>query len=270
MEDTAHHRRQARRQAAAQAGLGGLLIPVAAVTAIFGETLGLLTLLGVAAAYLLLAASNPVIRSKLLDFSRTTTPHASLGVCIPILVLSGIFGGPIVVAVAILVVGLAGFLMAMNSGGPSAPIPAPTESLAQTAPPALPAQAQGEKIEPLDVRALCRGLPPMQAGQVVKAVEELELAMAEAERRGNVKAAFDARQALNDYLPGTVEAWKAQRPEDQDMAELERALEEVRAIAGTTDGSAQRRAWETQQRFLKARAPQEGLPLEAGTGLNKK
>ena len=89
------------------------------------------------------------------------------------------------------------------------------------------------------------------------AVEELELAMVEAQRRGNVKAAFDARQALTDYLPGTVEAWKAQRPEDQNVSELNRALEEVRAIAGSSDGSAQRRAWETQQRFLKSRTGEE-------------
>ena len=261
-------RRRAQQQAASTAGLGALMIPLLALSFVFGKTLAPLTLLLVVAAYMIAAFLNPEIRARLTGFTRTGTPYALMALSIPMLALSGVFGGPFMMTVVILLVGVLGFMLALNSEPqPVSPDWTQTDSPAaqpQSAAPALPVQAQGEKISELDVRALCRGLPPMQAGQIMSAVEELELAMVEAERQGNMKAAFDTRQALTNYLPGTVEAWKAQRPEDQDITELNRALEDVRAIAGSLDGSAQRRAWETQQRFLKSRGPQ-GESLEAMT-----
>jgi hypothetical protein len=93
------------------------------------------------------------------------------------------------------------------------------------------------------------------AGQVVATVEHLETVAAEAKRSGDTRRVYDAQQGLTDYLPNTVNAWKAQAEDQRDLSELEWALTQVREIAGTddADGEAGRRAWETQQRFLASR-----------------
>ena len=248
---TVQQRKKLKRPAEA---IGGLLIGMTAISLIFGNAFVAFTLFAVVAAFFVLAGMSGDFRGRLQAFLQSREARSGLGLVVGALALVGIFGNAFLMTVVILLAGLAILLLSRGRQVPLHEMPQWNDAAnPHPAPQALPTEAQGEKISELDVRALCRGLPPMQAGQVMAAVEELELAMVEAERRGNVKAAFDARQALTDYLPGTVEAWKAQRPEDQNVSELNRALEEVRAIAGSSDGSAQRRAWETQQRFLRSR-----------------
>ena len=86
-------------------------------------------------------------------------------------------------------------------------------------------------------------------------MDQLEAVEVRASQGGDARRSFDARQSLSDYLPGTVQAWKAQPEDERDPAELERALGQIRRIAGSDTSSREsaRRAWETQQRFLEAR-----------------
>lgn len=274
-QDTSDTRQERRRRWKTPAEAhGAVLIGMLAVSLIFGNAFVAATLLGVVAVFAVLSALNSTFKARFTQFSQTPSALSGSSMLVGALALAGIFGNPLLMTLVILLAGLAVLFLAISSS-PAAPhvttppipnfVPVPAAVA-----PALPAQAQGEKISELDVRALCRGLPPMQAGQVMTTVEELELAVAEAQRRGNVKAAFDARQALTDYLPGTVEAWKAQAQQDRRLEELDQALNEVRAIAGTSDGSAQRRAWETQQRFLRSRGPQGESTLTGETDELKK
>lgn len=244
--------------------LGGILIPMLVLSLVFGKFLGGITLLGAVAVIGIMSMLDAGFRARLVAVTQQPDKplQKGMGLAIPALALSGIFGGPILMVALIVILAVLGILYVFGINSPNIPAPETPVPLPTTLPAALPAQAQGEPISALDVRALCRGLPPLQAGQVISTVEHLEFAMAEAESRGNVKAAYDARQALREYLPNTVEAWKAQAEQDQHLAELDRALLEVRAIAGTDDASAQRRAWETQQRFLRSRGGQSDLSLE--------
>lgn len=281
-DDTREYRRERRRRrwrTPAEAH-GAMLIGMLAIAFVFGNgnPIAAITLVVVTALFAVLSAINSTFGARLKQFSQTPTALSGSTMLVGALALTGVFGNAFLMALVILLAGLAIVFLAATSAAQTSEAASsatpfiPDIRPADPTPAALPAQAQGETISPLDVRELCRGLPPMQAGQVMNAVDYLEVAVTEAEKRGNSRAAYDARQALTDYLPSTVQAWKAQRPEDQDVSELDRALDEVRAIAGTTDGSAQRRAWETQQRFLKSRGPQEttSTSLEPGTGLERK
>ena len=125
----------------------------------------------------------------------------------------------------------------------------------------LPAIAIGRGDGAVDIRSVNATDVRFAAGDVFVTVEHLEQAAARAEAHGQTRAAFDARQSLHDYLPSTVEAWKAQDSADRRAEELAQALAEVRAIADSEDArAAQRRAWETQQRFLRSRSPDAALP----------
>ncbi|WP_189012401.1 hypothetical protein, partial [Deinococcus malanensis] len=125
----------------------------------------------------------------------------------------------------------------------------------QVTPAALPAQASAEMLPSLDVRELCRGLPPTLAGEVLATVDQLEAVAVQARASNDTRRAFDARQGLSDYLPETVRAWKAQRDDERDPNELARALTQILRVAGSETSSRDSvlRAWETQQRFLEAR-----------------
>lgn len=260
-EDREHrHERRERRRAARRddplSAQGGTLIALLVTGLIFGEALvgfALLVLVAVfAAAYLVLPGAQRGLSALL------PTPgfKRAAGLVIPVFVLAGIFGTPLLM---VLVLVIAALMLAAAVFGvrPAAPFPeAGVQAVTPPAAvPALPAQASGETISEIDIRALCRGLPPAVAGQVFATVEHLEMVAVEARKNGDTRRSYDARQGLTDYLPNTVNAWKAQAEEGRDLGELTRALEQVREIAGADDsgGEAGRRAWETQQRFLASR-----------------
>lgn len=210
-----------------------------------------------AAAYLVL----PGARHGLSALLPTPGLRRAAGLVVPVFVLAGIFGNPLLM---VLVLVIAALLLAAVVFGFQPAAPTPQEGmeadLKPAAVPALPAQSSGETVSEIDLRALCRGLPPAVAGQVFATVEHLETVAAEAKRSGDTRRSYDARQGLTDYLPNTVNAWRAQAEDRRDLDELTRALEQVREIAGADDsgGEAGQRAWETQQRFLASRRGEKG------------
>lgn len=116
-------------------------------------------------------------------------------------------------------------------------------------------------------------LPPVPAGperpEVVKLRDELETALTRAGHSGSPRAVFDAREALERYLPETVALYQALPVTERDPADLDLALRHIRQIGVGEDLGAARRAWDTQRRFLADRAGvQEGdgllLPERAG------
>lgn len=253
-------RRSGRREDPSSA-LGGTLIALLVTGLIFGEALVgfvLLALVAVfAAAYLVL----PGARHGLSALLPTPGLRRAAGLVVPVFVLAGIFGNPLLM---VLVLVIAALLLAAVVFGFQPAAPTPQEGmeadLKPAAVPALPAQSSGETVSEIDLRALCRGLPPAVAGQVFATVEHLEMVAAEAKRSGDTRRSYDARQGLTDYLPNTVNAWRAQAEDRRDLDELTRALEQVREIAGADDsgGEAGQRAWETQQRFLASRRGEKG------------
>lgn len=116
----------------------------------------------------------------------------------------------------------------------------------------LPQVATGEQVNPIDVRDLCRELPAALAGEVIHTVEHLERAAEQARSGGDTRRIFHAQQALTDYLPQTVQAWKRQSSESRDPAELADALAQIRDIAqpSALQSEQAQREWEVQQRFL--------------------
>lgn len=132
---------------------------------------------------------------------------------------------------------------------PGAPQPAPA-----VAP--LPQTATGESVSPLDVRELCRELPAALAGEVMHTVEHLEKAAQQARIGQDARRSFQAEQALSEYLPQTVRAWKGQASETRHPGELADALAQIRDIAepGAQQSEQARRDWEVQQRFLLSKA----------------
>lgn len=254
-------RRARRRRKGAQGGLLALMIPVFVLSLVFsrGEPLpGLAVLLLVGLALALLFGNARTGANLRAVFARPETAGV-VSLLIPAVAVSGVFGGPALM-LAVLTLAFAGLLLAAfrgvalihEAGLPPAPaIPAPS----QPVPAALPAQPSAEVLPQLDVRELCRGLPAALAGEVLSTVDHLETVAVQAREGGDTRRAFDARQSLSDYLPGTVQAWKAQPEDERDPAELGRALGQIRRIAGSDTSSREsaRRAWDTQQRFLEAR-----------------
>ncbi|CAM3856269.1 MFS transporter [Deinococcus saxicola] len=256
--------RRARRRNDPLSMLGGTLIALFAIGLIFSEgnaavgstLLGLVALL--TALYFVSAQAQRGMTTLLTlpGFRRT------FRLIIPVFAVAAIFteGNPALMILVLVVAALAlAAAMLTVRTGPSS-VPDVEEMKPPAAVPALPVQSSGETISEIDIRALCRGLPPAVAGQVFATVEHLETAAAEAKLNGDTRRSYDARQGLTDYLPNTVNAWKAQPEDGRDLDELTRALEQVREIAGAGDsgGEAGRRAWETQQRFLAARKGEKG------------
>ena len=278
-EEQTKRRRKGRRPKRPQrpgevwSAVGGLLVGALVISLIFGNSSVGFVLLLASASVLTVGAAHPEARRRLTAFFSSKVVQESGGLAVGALVLAGIFGNEFLMVAVILI--LTALVFALGVFAPTPPGGAPvraTEPPAEPEPapvPALPAQAQGEAVSPIDIRALCRGLPPALAGDVFVTVEHLEQAALRAEASGQARAAFDARQSLRDYLPNTVEAWKAQDHADRRAEELAQALAEVRAIADSGDTrAAQRRSWETQQRFLRSRSPDAPLPdpdPESGT-----
>ncbi len=239
--------------------LGGTLIALFAIGLIFseGNVLVGLSLLGLVALLTTLYFISAQAQRGLTTLLTLPGFKRTFRLIIPVFAVAAIFteGNPLLLILVLVVaaLALAAAMLTVRTGLSSAPDM--QEAKQAAAAPALPAQASGETISEIDIRALCRGLPPAVAGQVFATVEHLETAAAEAGKNGDTRRSYDARQGLTDYLPNTVNAWKAQAEDQRDLDELTRALEQVRQIAGAGDsgGEAGRRAWETQQRFLASR-----------------
>ncbi|GGM09298.1 hypothetical protein [Deinococcus aerophilus] len=247
--------RRARRAGDPLSAFGGLLIALFVTGLIFGNALVGVTLLVLVALFAAAYFVSAQVRGGLSAVVTAPEFRRSSGLVIPVFVLAGIFGNALLMVLVLLIAALALAAAALTvRAGPAIPQAAP-EVPDSAAVPALPAHSSGETISEIDIRALCRGLPPAVAGQVFATVEHLETVAAEAKKSGDTRRSYDARQGLTDYLPNTVHAWKAQAEDQRDLGELTRALEQVREIAGVDDagGEAGRRAWETQQRFLASR-----------------
>lgn len=263
--------RRSKQRKGGEIGLLALLIPVFVLSLVFsrGNPLpGVAVLLLVALVLGLVFGSARTGANLRAVLARPETAGA-VALMIPAMAISGVFGGPWLM-LAVLALAFAGLLLAAFRGvalvqeatlTPPAPSsaaqpPAAQPPAAQLAPAALPAQPSAEVLPPLDVRELCRGLPPALAGEVLATVDHLEAVEVQARQGGDVRRSFDARQGLGEYLPETVRAWKAQREGERDPAELARALTQIQRVAGpdTFSSESARRAWETQQRFLESRA----------------
>ncbi|MCP2013844.1 hypothetical protein L1280_000972 [Deinococcus sp. HSC-46F16] len=258
-------RRARRRRKEDPLGLLALLIPIFVLSQVFsrGNPLPGLAVLLLVALTLLLLFGNPRTGANLRAVFARPQAAGVLALLIPAVAVSGVFGGPwlmlAVLSLAFVGLGLAAFRgvdLIHEAGLTPAP---PVSAVPQPAPAALAAQPSAEVLPQLDVRELCRGLPPALAGEVLSTVDHLETVAVQAREGGDTRRAFDARQSLGDYLPGTVQAWKAQPEDERDPAELGRALSQIRRIAGSDTSSREsaRRAWDTQQRFLEARTEKE-------------
>ena len=247
--------RRARRAGDPLSAPGGLLIALFVTGLIFGSVLVGVTLLALVALFAAAYFVSPQAQRGLSAVVTAPEFRRRSGLVIPVFVLAGIFGNPVLMVLVLLIAALALAAATLTSRAGPVTSPAAPEVPDAAAAPALPAQSSGETISEIDIRALCRGLPPAVAGQVFATVEHLETVAAEARRNGDTRRVYDAQQGLRDYLPNTVNAWKAQAEGERDLSELEWALTQVREIAGTddADGAAGRRAWETQQRFLASR-----------------
>ncbi|MDV6375116.1 hypothetical protein [Deinococcus arenicola] len=264
-DDIERQQRRAERRAGRRndplSMLGGTLIALFAIGLIFSEGSAAVgfTLLGLVALLTGLYFVSAQAQRGMTTLLTLPGFRRTFRLIIPVFAVAGIFTeGNIALMILVLVVAalaLAAAMLTVRTGPAAAfqqvEIPDPTPAAA----PALPAHSSGETISEIDIRALCRGLPPAVAGQVFATVDHLETVAAEARKSGDTRRSYDAQQGLKDYLPNTINAWKAQAEGERDLGELERALTQVREIAGTDDvgGEAGRRAWETQQRFLASR-----------------
>jgi len=237
------------------------LVPVFVLSLVFsrGEPLlgiAVVLLAGLAASLLLgNARTGANLRAV---FARSETAGMTF-LLIPATAVGGVFGGPVLMLLVVALAAAALLLVAFRGvevlSGVVSTSAAPVEKS-----PTFPAQASDEIPPGLDLRELCRGLPPTLAGEVLATVDHLEAVEVQARRSGDARRSFDARQGLDEYLLGTVRAWKAQREDERDPAELARALTQIQRIAGSGPFSSEsaRRTWDTQQRFLNSRS---GKPL---------
>lgn len=239
-------------------GLLALVIPIFVLSLVFsrGEPLpGMAVVLLLALAVGLRFGNARTGANLRTVFARPETAGA-VSLLIYAVAVSGVFGGPVQM-LAVLALAFAGLLLAAFRGVTLVQevTETPLTPSAQFTPAALPAQPSAEVLPSLDVRDLCRGLPPTLAGEVLATVDQLEAVAVQARGSGDTRRAFDARQGLSEYLPETVSAWKAQRDDERDPDELARALTQILRVAGsgTSSSDSVRRAWETQQRFLEAR-----------------
>ena len=180
----------------------------------------------IAAVYVL----SPQAQQGLSVRAATSSFKRAVGMVIPIFVLAGIFGNPMLMVTVLLLatLALAATVFSVRSVLTDVPqMKSRDTSTSHTTVPALSAQSSGEIIPEINIRALCRGLPPAVTGQVFATVEHLEMMVAEAKRSGDTRRAYDAQQGLKDYLPTTINAWKAQTEDQRDVGELTRALEQV-------------------------------------------
>jgi len=258
-------RRQRGRKPPVEA-LFGLLIPMFVLSLVFGrgEPLPGMAVLLLAALAAFLLRGNARTGTNLRAALSQREAQGVAALLIPAMAISGVFGGPVMMC---MVVGLAmlGLLLVAGQGGAGGDATPQEQDLAgRNVSPSLPVQTGAEVLPSLDVRDLCRGLPPTLAGEVLVTVEHLETVQVQARQEGQTRRTFDAEQSLRSYLPETVRAWKAQSPDRRDPTELERALEQIRRIPGADEqgGETARRAWETQRRFLESRAEKPKLELE--------
>lgn len=247
-------------------GLLALFIPIFVLSLVFsrGEPLPGMAVVLLLALALSLRFGNARTGANLRAvFARPETTGV-VSLLIPAMAISGIFGGPVLM-LAVLALAFTGLLLAAFRGGALVQESMPA-SLRPSAPhtPALPAQPSAELMPALDLRELCRGLPPVLAGEVLATVDRLEAVALQAGEQGDTRRAFDARQGLSEYLPETVRAWKAQQGDERDPDELAQALTLIQRLVGSDTSSKEslRRTWETQQRFLKARTGQSANDTE--------
>lgn len=280
----AKRRKKRAKKPTSWSDIGGTLIGMFVCAGIFGEgadSMALMLMLVAAAA--MWSLFDKKMGQKYEQALLHDKGDDVLGFGIAAVVLAGIFGDSSIVALALFVIFALVTMQALRQKVPHADAHddahdtahgstdgtrggvdlskagqmshVPQSQAAQPA--ALPAQSSGEVVN-LDVGRLCEGLTPVLAGQVVLLTNELKTQQAAIPLDGDHDARkhYELKEALNNHLPETVEAWKAQRHEDKDPKELEDALTKLRemALSGQTDDAETRRqAWEIQKRFLDSR-----------------
>ncbi|MFC6590940.1 hypothetical protein ACFP81_02110 [Deinococcus lacus] len=196
---------------------------------------------------------SPVTARRLQSAVEHKELAAAYGFLGPAVILAGIFadGHPAVMLAVLGVFALGTALVALRGVAASGTLPA--ESLTvqpvPAAPAPLPQTSAGELPMP-DVRQLCQGLPPVLAGEVLQTLDSLEAAAQRARSGGDARQQFESEQALSEYLPQTVTAWKRQGEAGRRPEELSKALAQIRAIAEGDGGGYGGQDWEVQRRFL--------------------
>lgn len=236
---------------------GGISIPLFILGLIFGKNE---LLIGSSVLFLLILViglyfSRLAPARALFNDLTQNSNKSNVGLIIPLFVIAGIFGGDLLM---LLVLGLAALMLFAGviyyARSPTQPQnELPSVSLDK----ALPAISSGEVMPELNVRELCRGLPPSLSGQVMLTLEHLETVATTAETNHDTRRAFNAKQGIQDYLPNTVQAWKDQPESQRHTEELEQALRQIRDIAGENNDKAAKMTWETQQRFLSSKSKEK-------------
>lgn len=238
---------------------GGISIPLFILGLIFGKNellIGSSVLLLLMLVIGLYFSRFAPARALLNDLIQSSNKN-NVGLIIPLLVVAGIFGGDLLM---LLILGLAALMLFAGviyyAHAPQLE-PKNAELPIVSLDKALPATSNGEVMPELNVRELCRGLPPSLSGQVMLTLEHLETVATTAEAHHDTRRAFNAKQGIQDYLPNTVQAWKDQPESQRHTEELEQALRQIRDIAGENNDKAAKMTWETQQRFLSSKSKEK-------------
>lgn len=101
--------------------------------------------------------------------------------------------------------------------------------------------------------------PPRRNSTSWRSVQQvqrvLEQSVQDAEKVGDAQWLFDARTALTEYLPETVNLHVQRQGKEQDP-EFQTMLSDIQAIGTRVSHENLQRRWESQQRFLSERAKQ--------------
>lgn len=92
--------------------------------------------------------------------------------------------------------------------------------------------------------------------------ETLELALRENERLQDTRRTFEARTALTQTLPETVQAYEHLHPDDRDPAVFSRVLEQL-TLPSRPDRTSDRQRWDTQVRYVTGKAGTSTHPERA-------
>lgn len=90
----------------------------------------------------------------------------------------------------------------------------------------------------------------------------LELALRENERLQDTRRTFEARTALTQTLPETVQAYEHLHPHDRDPAVFSRVLEQL-TLPSRPDRTSDRQRWDTQVRYVTSKAGTSTHPERA-------